>query len=175
MISLKLETDPKRIEELARQMEDANWDFRCFLKSSDLSSGKIDFLVHEHYRAIVSQIDCRQCANCCRVARPLLKNGDVNRLSAHLGICEDKFRGEYLEKDENDEGYFFWSSPCPFLKENLCTAYSQRPNDCRSFPHLQKKNFAARLAQAVSNCSVCPIVFNVYERLKRDLWRTNPK
>ena len=24
------------------------------------------------------------------------------------------------------------------------------------------------------NCSICPIVFNVFERLKDDLWRENP-
>jgi hypothetical protein len=29
--------------------------------------------------------------------------------------------------------------------------------------------------QAFSNCSVCPIVFNVYEELKRKLWRQRPR
>jgi len=155
MGSPKLETDPKRIEELARRMEDANWDFRSFLKGSDLPIGEIDSLVHEHYREIASHIDCRQCANCCRVARPILKSRDINRLSARLGIGEDKFREEYLEKDEDDEGYSFRSSPCAFLKENRCTVYPQRPDDCRSFPHLRKKDFVFRLSQAFSNCSIC--------------------
>ena len=40
----------------------------------------------------------------------------------------------------------------------------------RSYPHLQKEDFVFRLAQAVSNCSICPIAFNVYERLKAELW-----
>jgi uncharacterized protein len=175
MGSAKLETDPKRIEELARRMEDANWDFRCFLKRSDLSIGEIDSLVHEHYREITSQIDCRQYANCCRVARPLLQNRDINRLSAHLGISGEKFIREYLEKDEEGQGYFFKPGPCPFLKENLCAVYPHRPDDCRSFPHLQRKDFVFRLVQAISNCSICPIVFNVFEQLKRDLWRANSK
>ncbi|MFZ4394680.1 MAG: YkgJ family cysteine cluster protein [Kiritimatiellia bacterium] len=60
--------------------------------------------------------------------------------------------------------------PCPFLSENRCRVYEHRPDTCRSYPHLQKKEFVFRLTQAVGNCSVCPIVFNVYERLKTELW-----
>ena len=31
-------------------------------------------------------------------------------------------------------------------------------------------NFRFRLIQAVQNCSVCPISFHVFERLKDELW-----
>jgi hypothetical protein len=49
-----------------------------------------------------------------------------------------------------------------------------RPNDCRLFPHLHKKGFVFRLIQVVENCSICPIVFNVFERLKQELWHKPP-
>jgi Fe-S-cluster containining protein len=55
------------------------------------------------------------------------------------------------------------------LLENRCTVYEFRPEDCRSFPHLHKDEFVFRLIQAVQNCSICPIVFHVFERLKNDL------
>ena len=42
--------------------------------------------------------------------------------------------------------------------------------DCRSFPHLHKRDFVFRLIQAVENCALCPIVFGVYEGLKRQWW-----
>jgi Fe-S-cluster containining protein len=56
--------------------------------------------------------------------------------------------------------------PCPFLEGNLCSNYDHRPGDCRSFPHLHKHDFIFRLWNVADNCAVCPIVFNVYERLK---------
>jgi hypothetical protein len=32
-----------------------------------------------------------------------------------------------------------------------------------------------RMSRAFSNCFVCPIVFHVYEGLKRELWRRRPR
>jgi hypothetical protein len=168
---MRLEIDPRRIERLAGQREDANWAFRCFLKRSALSSGKIDSIVHKHYKAVAAQIDCRQCANCCKVVRPLLKIADVRRIALHLNVSKGQVATELLVQEESGGGHFFRLLPCPLLKENLCSAYPHRPADCRSFPHIQKKDFVFRLSQAFSNCSVCPIVFNVFELLKRDLWR----
>ena len=52
---------------------------------------------------------------------------------------------------------------------NRCRVYAHRPDTCRSYPHLDKEGFVFHLAQTVSNCAVCPIVFNVMERLKAEL------
>ena len=77
--------------------------------------------------------------------------------------------GRFLVRDE-DGDVIFREMPCPLLSGNLCTVYEHRPNDCRSFPHLDQDEFVFRLTQAVQNCSICPIVFNVFERLKDELW-----
>jgi Fe-S-cluster containining protein len=169
---MKLETNIKRIEQLIKEKEDANWEFRCFIKASDISIEDIDSVVHEVCDTISRQIDCRQCANCCKVVRPLLQQKDVNRLARALNMSEYDFIQEYLvEGDEDaDRGYFFRRQPCPFLNKNLCTVYPSRPHDCRSYPHLYKKEFIFRVNQAYFNCSVCPIVYNVYEGLKQRLW-----
>ena len=45
-----------------------------------------------------------------------------------------------------------------------------RPKDCVSYPYLLKKDFTSRLMGVIGNCSVCPIVFNVYELLKDEVW-----
>jgi uncharacterized protein len=63
----------------------------------------------------------------------------------------------------------FKNSPCPFLENKKCTVYNQRPTDCKSYPHLQKKNFTTRLLGVMDNYSICPIVFNVFEDLKQAL------
>lgn len=167
---MELETDIKRIRKLAKQRENANWAFRCFLKSSGLAFARIDSKVHELYREVSNQIDCTLCANCCRVVQPHLKRADVKRLAQGQELSVDELRSRYLQADEEQASETFSVLPCPFLKDTRCIVYDYRPSDCRSFPHLHKEEFAFRVNQAFSNCSVCPIVFNVYEGLKREFW-----
>jgi uncharacterized protein len=171
LIYMKPETDIQRIQQLARQREKVNWAFRCFLKASDLSTHSIDLKVHDLYREVTSEINCTKCANCCKTICPVLKPADVRRLAKHLELTIKEFRSRYLTNDSEREGSAFRSQPCPFLQGNLCTVYEHRPTDCRSYPHLHKRDFVFRMNQAFSNCSVCPIVFNVYEELKRKLWK----
>ncbi|MBW1737720.1 MAG: hypothetical protein JRJ69_09220 [Deltaproteobacteria bacterium] len=52
----------------------------------------------------------------------------------------------------------------------MCSHYELRPEACRSFPHLHKEEFVSRLMGVIQNYAVCPIIFNVYERLKNELW-----
>jgi len=162
--------DISEVEELAKSKEDENWEFRSYLKRAPFS-GRLDIAVQELYRRISSQIDCRQCANCCKVISPILQELDIQRLSSHLNLEPAVFRQRYLVFEEKEGGHYFREMPCPFLSDNLCSVYDHRPNDCRSYPHLHKKDFVFRLMTVVSNCSVCPMVFNVYEELKSRFWR----
>jgi len=166
---MKLQTDPKVVAELAAEREDANWRFRSFLKGVDLEIEELDAIVHAHHEDAASQIDCCACGHCCREVLPTLTDDDVGRLAAGLGISSEEIVTQYLTRDE-DGDLTFNQRPCPFLSENRCRVYEHRPETCRSYPHLQKDEFVFRLAQAVSNCSICPIVFNVFERLKAELW-----
>ncbi|SHF73848.1 hypothetical protein SAMN02745218_02984 [Desulfofundulus australicus DSM 11792] len=169
-----IEIAPEKLKLIAAQKEDENWEFRSFLKTS-IAGEEVDSLVHRLYKDISSQVDCKQCANCCRECSPVLHDKDITRLSQGTGIPVSEFIEKYLKKVEND--YLFNQKPCPFLKDNLCTQYSYRPGDCRSYPHLHKKGFVFRLIRVIDNYAVCPIVFHVYEELKKELgWkkRTRP-
>ena len=166
---MRIETDINTIEKLAEQREKENWDFRCFLKGSDLSVERIDSVVNDLNRKVSAQIDCTECGSCCKVAQPILIDSDIKKLASHLKLAVTDFQAQYLREDE--EGFVLNTKPCPFLVENRCTVYAHRPRDCRSYPHLHKKDFVFRVNQAFSNCSVCPIVFNAYESLKQTLWR----
>ncbi|MBV7334443.1 YkgJ family cysteine cluster protein [Chloroflexi bacterium TSY] len=72
--------------------------------------------------------------------------------------------------DAHANEYVFNELPCPFLEGNLCSNYAHRPKTCASFPHLHKPVFRGRLFGVLSNYATCPIVFNVYEKLKVKLW-----
>lgn len=167
---MKIETDIKKIEQLSRQREDENWEFSCFLKGSDHSIAKIDSTVHHLYQEVSAQIDCTRCGNCCRVIQPNLTSTDIKRLASQLESTIKEFRLRFLQQNNEGEGSVFNVQPCPFLKNNRCEVYENRPRDCRSYPHLHKREFVFRVNQAFFNCSVCPIVFNVFEGLKQALW-----
>jgi Fe-S-cluster containining protein len=169
---MKLQTDPKVVAKLAKEREDANWRFRSFLKGVDLDIKELDAIVHGHYEAVSRQIDCCACGNCCREALPVLHASDVSRLASGLSVPEAEVMDRLLVSGEEAETFTFNQKPCPLLSGNRCTAYACRPGDCRSFPHLHKEQFVFRLIQAVENCSICPIVFNVFERLKDELWHS---
>ena len=169
---MKVEGDLKIIKEAAMKKEDENWEFRSFLKGYDIEVEELDAIVHRLFESVSGEIDCTACGNCCRVVSPILQYKDIERLSRGLGIHPDNFKERFLKKDEEEysEGLIFNKKPCPFLEGNMCSHYELRPEDCRSFPHLHKADFVFRLIGVVQNYEVCPIVFNVYERLKARLW-----
>ena len=166
---MRLETNIGRIAELTRQSEDDDRQYRRLLGEGRLAAGEIDAIVRRHYSAVVRQIECRECANCCKVFRPVLKAGDVDRLAAGLGISQEVFVQEYLAEYNEGKGYLFNRRPCPFLVKNACTVYPFRPDQCRSYPNFNRQGFVLRLEAVLSDCSICPIAYNVYGRVKREI------
>ncbi len=165
-----METDPNKIKRISIKKESENWEFRSFLKRCNLPSEEIDSIVHKLYRKIASEIDCKTCANCCKEVQPTLDSEDIERFSKGLGISIAHFKNRYLiEGDESNE-YIFNQKPCTFLNAKLCSCYDYRQKNCMSYPHLHKTDFISRLINIIGNCSICPIVFNVYECLKNEIW-----
>ncbi len=169
---MNLETDLTRIRELARQREDENWEFRAFLKGLDMPRPRVDRLVQEILLEVAARIDCTACGNCCRVLSPVLKPVDVQRLAARLGLTPDEFQAQHLKEDPDGEGWAFRAMPCAFLEGSRCSVYAERPGVCRSYPYLHRPGFVSRSIRVLENYAVCPIVFNVYEALKAELWRS---
>lgn len=182
-----MEKNLTKIHRLSQKKEEENWKFRSFLKGCDYE--KIDLIVQKLYQQISSQIDCKICANCCKESQPILSKNDIETFSKGLGISSSQLKEQYLQNSEElveesveyieklemnvsrcTQGFEFNSIPCPFLKDNLCTNYACRPKDCVSYPHLHKEHFLHRLTGVIENYSICPIVFNVYEALKNEVW-----
>ncbi|MFO8019271.1 MAG: hypothetical protein R6U96_11590 [Promethearchaeia archaeon] len=86
------------------------------------------------------------------------------------GLYEDFLSKIDCKSCRNCCNTIFKERPCPFLKDNRCQIHEVCPKECRAYPYLHKSGFTCRLLGVVENYSICPIVFNVYEALKRELW-----
>jgi Fe-S-cluster containining protein len=162
-------TDLVQIRLLGEKKRDENLRFRRFMKSRDQS----DRILRRIAQGIEEQIDCTQCANCCRVATVKLAERDVDRLAKFLRIPPSRFLEEYTVESE-EEGRILRrdaQAGCVFLDGFECTVYEARPDTCRHFPHLVRGSgsIASRTWQFVDRACYCPIVYNSLEAFKEEL------
>ncbi len=162
-----IEKSLDEISRIAKIKENENTRFRIFLKG--LNSKRVDNIVHRINDEVVEQIKCTECGNCCTCLRPTVTNKEVVRLSEITNLSKVSFTEKYLEKDDFENTRFLKDKPCIFLENKKCTIYKDRPADCKSFPHIDKNGFIGRTMSMLNNYEICPIVFNVMERLKREL------
>ncbi len=169
--------DLVQIRTLAEEKQDENFRFRRFLKTRcKLEPDEIDQRVFETSRRVWAGIDCTTCANCCREVRPTFSEGEVDRVALCVGMARAQFIETYLEETylkpgeaHNGNPWQTRSTPCPFLKDNLCSVYEDRPNDCSGYPYLYEPEFVFRTLAMIERTLTCPIVYRVMEELKKSL------
>src|SRR5579862_8054670 len=162
-------TDLVQIRMLGEKKRPENEKFRKHLKSRDHSDRVLRRIAEE----IEEQIDCTQCANCCRVATVQVSERDIERLARYLRIPPSKFLDGYTAESE-EEGRVLRreaESGCVFLSGNECTVYDARPDICRRFPHLVRGagSISSRMWQFIDRACYCPIVYNSLEAFKVEL------
>lgn len=156
-----------KILENARKKSSENKKFLEKLKAKKPKD--LDILTNELHDEAFEQINCLECANCCRTTGPLLLNKDIDRLASELKLKPSIFAERYIRVDE-DNDYVFTSMPCPFLgSDNYCHVYEARPNACREFPHTQQRNILQKLKITYHNTLICPAVVLVVKGLKEKL------
>ncbi|MBC7552950.1 MAG: YkgJ family cysteine cluster protein [Taibaiella sp.] len=116
-------------------------------------------------------INCTECANCCKTMTPTFKKSDVIRISAFLGIAPAEFKNKWLKKEEDSGDWVNTTQPCQFLVDNKCSVYEVRPKDCAEFPHHNKKPFDAYNETFKNNLIHCPATLTLVERLKKAVER----
>ena len=110
-------------------------------------------------------INCLQCAACCKHYSPRFKTPDIKRISKHLNMKEGTFIETYLNLD-SDGDYVVKSTPCPFLNpDNSCSVYDVRPSDCARFPYTDEDVLVKRQSITLKNSTFCAIVVYVLEKL----------
>ena len=110
-------------------------------------------------------INCLDCAACCRNYSPRFKATDIKRVSKHLDMKEGVFIEKYLVLDEEND-WVVNTKPCPFLgDDNFCSIYEHRPSDCARFPYTDEDVIIKRQQLTLKNSTFCPAVYFVLEKL----------
>lgn len=142
---------------------------KLFKKLSTLPTKQVDRLFHTNHEKAFENIDCLDCANCCKTTSPIFRDIDINRISSKLKMKPGTFIERYLILD--DEGdYVLQSSPCTFLaSDNKCSIYEFRPQACREYPHTNRKSMTQILNLTYKNTFMCPAVAEIVETIKKEI------
>jgi len=164
-----LVTEIWEIRQRSVAQEDDNYRFQNFLTERvEWSDWKLDEVVYKISEKIAAQIDCTACANCCHTIPPSLMKEDISRLAERLELTTKEFEKRHTIINSSGDREMA-SLPCPFLKEKMCSVYTDRPEDCRDYPHLNVSRVRTRMHSIIANAAICPIVFNTLEELKQRL------
>ena len=160
-----MQIDLNRYKDVSKTKSVENKKFLNGLKKKD--PRKVDDAFHAVHEEVFEEINCIECANCCKTTSPIFYQTDIDRVAKSLRIKPGDFIEKYLRVDE-DKDYVLKSSPCPFLDaENYCSVYEVRPKACREYPHTNRKKMVQIMELTHKNTLVCPAVFEMVERLKK--------
>lgn len=157
-------TTPSQIAPFLRDKTIENIFFKKFLRG--VSSKEVDEHIHRLSETVSAQIDCLACANCCKKLEPGLEQSEIEVLATARQQEIETFKQQYVAYD--GEALYLKTKPCMFLNECACTIYEDRPAACAGYPHLNQPDMKFRRT-LWENYSICPIVFNVLEELKKEL------
>jgi Fe-S-cluster containining protein len=160
------------------QLNIAKYKRRAYRKKKDLAkfvrkvgkstSRTLSKSVKQADKETWSEIDCTTCANCCKKMTPTYNKKDINRIAAHFNMTYQQYYDKWLKLDENKD-IINKSTPCQFLgRDNRCTIYAIRPDDCAEFPHFTRKDFKYQAQEKTytNNIPFCPATLVFIEKLK---------
>jgi len=141
-----------------------------FLKKIKKNNNKkVATLAEKVHNEVFKELDCLQCANCCKSIPPIITKADAKRISKLLNLSLSDFEAKYLITDEDGDTVLN-SSPCVFLQDdNKCSIYHYRPKACSAYPHTGHHEFLSNLHLHEQNSAYCPAVFHIINRMMRKL------
>lgn len=158
--------EPAKVYEAFSRVEEENYAFRAYLKNY-ADEDKLDKQFLELHNELFSDYDCNKCRNCCKEYSASFEEHELRAVSAFLKMTEKEFRDKYIKEDLGE--YLLNVKPCCFLKEDGgCEIEACRPKSCRDYPFTNRPERLFSLLSILTSASICPVVFEMLERLKKE-------
>ena len=156
--------EPSKVKDAFNSIEVENYAFRAYLKNH-ADENKLDEQFLKLHKELFESYDCNQCRNCCKAYSASFEKYELGQVSAFLKMSENDFIQKYVNEEYGD--YQLNVKPCCFLKEDGgCAIETCKPNSCRDYPYTDKPERLFSLLSIVQSTTICPIVFEMFERLK---------
>ena len=159
---------PSQVKFYAKKAENKNYRFRTWLKMH-AEPDDLDRQFLRLHQELFSAYDCSRCRNCCKQYVGTIPAEDVERDAEYLLIPVDVFKDKYLEPVADDEtgNYNTKHKPCDFLgDQGECILGDCIPQNCLDYPYTDKPDRMGSLLSFLESVSVCPVAFEICERLK---------
>lgn len=159
---------PDKVKVEARKKEKENYKFRTYLKIH-ADEEELDRQFLQLHKELFEGYDCSKCRNCCKMYKGSIPEEDIERDAIYLGITPDQFVDIFLEKEEYGMGYHTKHRPCDFLQDDgNCKLGDCKPDSCKKYPYTDQPERLGSLLGMLDSVRVCPVVFEIFERLKKE-------
>lgn len=159
---------PDQVKREAEKREEENFRFRSYLKIH-ADAEKLDRQFLRLHKELFADYDCSKCRNCCRMYKGSIPSEDISKDARHLHMTEEQFTSTYLEKEEYDINYQTKHKPCDFLQEDgSCILGDCKPESCKKYPYTDQPERLFSLLSVLNTVEICPVAFEIYERLKKE-------
>ncbi|MBL8992098.1 MAG: YkgJ family cysteine cluster protein [Spirochaetia bacterium] len=102
------------------------------------------------------QFSCTQSGKCCRFRGEdkyvFLYKEDIRKIAAHLGMTQKAFRKTHVMKVERHNSLIAKGRQCVFLKNNLCSIHTVKPEQCASWPYWDENIVDGKFVKDVQFC-----------------------
>lgn len=86
-----------------------------------------------------------------------------------MGIAVEQFMDSFLEKIKLGIGYHTNHKLCDFLQEDgNCKPGNCKLDSCKKYPYTDQPERLSNLLGMLDIISICPVIFEMYERLKKE-------
>ncbi|MCD7716367.1 MAG: YkgJ family cysteine cluster protein [Lachnospiraceae bacterium] len=158
---------PGEVKFQSKKKENENLAFRTFLKIH-ADEEKLDEQFLRLHNELFQNYDCNRCRNCCKLYTGSIPKEDLEQDADKLGMSVDDFKEQYLKAELDAEGnYATLHIPCDFMDESRgCILGVCKPDSCKKYPYTNQPERLQSLFSILDAVGVCPVAFEIWERLK---------
>ena len=100
----------------------------------------------------------------------IIPEEDINQDASYLGMEADEFIDRYLKYNSAECTYETKKCPCDFWdsKTGECLLGDCKPESCKKYPYTDQPDRIGSLLSIIDNASICPVVYEILERLKEE-------